>query len=227
MGACSADGHAIVAALHDAGARVAAVRDVSQPTAAVPGAAAEFDGDLTTEGDVHRIAAEVTQKLGPPDILVNALQVPYSKAFLETPLVAWERAFAINVTAPALACRCIGEGMVERGAGKIVNLASGMGARGLPNSVTFAATQGAVMQLTAALAIEWAPHGVKVNAAAPVWLESGDPAEDEATLQKYIPFRRRGTVDELANLVLFLCCDGAHFLTGKTVFLDGAVLSHA
>lgn len=227
MGAASSEGNAISAALAEAGARVAAVRDSSQNGAELRGAHAEFDADLTSETDVERVVAAATNEVGPIDILVNALQVTYARPLLETTSADWRRLLDLNVVSMALSCQIVGQGMVDRGSGKIVNLASGIGVRGLPSSVPFAASEGAVMALTAALAIEWAANGIKVNAAAPVWLESGAEAENEAGLLKYIPMRRRGTLEELANLVVFLSCDGSHFLTGKTMFLDGAVLSHA
>ena len=177
------------------------------------------------------MAARALAEFGRIDILVNNEQVRFAKPLLDTSPEEWRDVMDLNLTTAFLFCRAVGRHMVEQRRGKIVNVASGMGDRGLPNSTAYSASMAGIMQLTSALSVEWGGLGIKVNAAGPVWFQdnegaSGAPAEPDPVL-RYIPMRRKGRWEELAHMVLFLACDGCHFLTGKTLFLDGGVLSHA
>jgi NAD(P)-dependent dehydrogenase (short-subunit alcohol dehydrogenase family) len=238
VGAASASGRAIVAALSEAGADIAGV---AGPGADLEGVATEvrgqgrrfmaLHGDLTDPDQVQAMVDRAHAEFGMIDILVNNQQVQFAKPLLETEPAELREAMDINLTSTFLFCKAVGRLMVERRQGKIVNVASGMGDRGLPNSAAYSATMAGIMQLTSALSVEWGAFGVKVNAAGPMWLQSeGDDSQTGGQpdpVLRYIPMRRKGTWEELANMVHFLACDGAHFLTGKTVFLDGGVLSHA
>ena len=97
------------------------------------------------------------------------------------------------------------------------------------NSTAFCATQGAVLQLTRGLALEWARKGVRVNAVGLGWLEGDDRSNAENggdPLQRYIPMKRRGLAEEIAPLVVYLASDACNFTTGQPVYLDGGLLAH-
>lgn len=237
-GAADERGRAIAAALAEAGADIVAVASSGASLDHTVTAVQEqgrrvlaLQGELTDLSQVEAMVERALAQFGKIDILVNNQQVRFAKPLLETTAEEWRRVMDINLTTAFLFCKAVGRHMVARQQGKIVNVASGMGDRGLPHSTAFSASQAGIMQLTSALSVEWGALGIKVNAAGPVWFESEEEAARPEALEdpvlRYIPMRRKGRWEELARMVLFLACDGCHFLTGKTVFLDGAVLSHA
>ncbi|MCX6020456.1 MAG: SDR family oxidoreductase [Chloroflexi bacterium] len=237
-GADSEAGAAIVAALAEAGADIVITARPGKSMERAAAAAKEqgrrvltLDGDPTDADAVTSIVAQALAEFGKIDILVNNEQVQFAKPLLNISLDEWRRVLDRNLTSAFLFCQAVGRHMIERRQGKIINIASGMGDRGLPNSAAYSATQAGIIQLTSALSVEWGMFGVKVNAAGPVWFASeGEAAPADAKpdpVLRYIPMRRKGTWEELGRMVHFLACDGSHFLTGKTVFLDGGVLSHA
>jgi NAD(P)-dependent dehydrogenase (short-subunit alcohol dehydrogenase family) len=120
--------------------------------------------------------------------------------------------------------------MVKQGWGRIVNVASALGERGLANSAAYCAAKGGVMNLTRALAQEWGPHGVTANCIAPGWLEDspglGDPDPQANRLVRFIPMRRPGNADEIAPLALWLASDASGYVSGQTFFVDGGLMCH-
>ena len=237
-GAAPESGRAIAAALAEAGADVVAVGRQGASLDGAAGAvrdhgrrALALTGDLLDPAQVEGLVRQALDAFGRIDILVNNEQVLFAKPLLETSLEEWRGVLDGSLTTAFLFCKAVGAHMVQRQQGKIVNVTSGMGDRGLPHSTAVSASQAGIMQLTSALSVEWGRLGVKVTAAGPMWFEPEDgAAEPDAAadpLLRYIPMRRRGRWEELARMVLFLASDGCHFLTGKTVFLDGGVLSHA
>lgn len=237
-GAASEAGAAIAAALAEAGADIAAVAAPGADLERAVGAVRDhgrrvlpLNGDPRDPDQVEGMVQRAVSELGGIDILVNNEQVRFAKPLLDTTPAEWRDVMDINLTTAFLFCRAVGRHMAEKRRGKIVNVASGMGDRGLSHSTAYSASMAGIMQLTSALSVEWGPLGIKVNAAGPVWFqdsadESAPDAQQDPVL-RYIPMRRKGRWEELARMVHFLACDGCHFLTGKTVFLDGGVLSHA
>ena len=136
---------------------------------------------------------------------------------------------AIRAEAGLVACRAElrAENLIARHAGKVINLASVLGAVGLPGYTLYAATKGGVIALTRTLGVEWARHNVQVNAIAPGWFVTemnehafSDPQINER-LTRDVPMRRTGRLEEIGPLVVFLASSGSDFMTGQTVFLDG------
>ena len=128
--------------------------------------------DVTSADGVERMAADVEARLGPIDVLVNSAGITHRSPAADFPEAEWHRVIAVNLTGVFLPCQVVGRRMIARRRGRIVNLASIAGQIGLTGTVAYAASKGGVVMLTRALAVEWAPHNVRVNAIAPSWFES-------------------------------------------------------
>ena len=170
-GADSEAGIAIVTALAEAGADIVITarpgKDLERATAAAKEQGRRvlaLDGDPTDADAVRDIVAHAVAAFGKIDILVNNEQVQFAKPLLDISLDDWRRVLDRNLTSAFLFCQAVGRHMIERRQGKIINIASGMGDRGLPNSAAYSATQAGIIQLTSALSVEWGMFGVKVNA---------------------------------------------------------------
>jgi NAD(P)-dependent dehydrogenase (short-subunit alcohol dehydrogenase family) len=188
--------------------------------------------DVSEAGDVEAAAAEAEARLGPVDILVNNAGISGvgpPKPAVETPLDEWERTLAINVTAPVLFSRAVLPGMVERGRGRIVNIASMAGILCLPGRVSYAASKAALISLTKTLAVECAASGVRVNAVCPGWVDTPFIAarlaqpELRAQAEAMVPVGRVATADEVADVVAFLVSPASRYMTGAAVAVDGGM----
>ncbi len=225
----------LAAALAEAGADVAVAgsqaSDMSDAAAAVRAAgrrAIELEADLTSAGDVGAMVDSVRDEFGRVDILVNNARVEFGKPFVDVTDEEWDAVIAFNLRSMFLCCRAVGRLMLAQGSGRIVNVGTGLAERGLWNSAAACASQGAIKQLTAALGLEWARSGVRVNGIGAGWLttEPRDGAEPEL-LERYIPSRRKGHPTDLAGLLVYLASDASDFMTGQTVYIDGGAMAHA
>lgn len=141
----------------------------------------------------------------------------------------WDEVMNLNLKSMFLCCQAVGRRMVEQGTGHIVNIGSGLGSRGLWNSSAVCASQGAVRQLTAALGLEWARRGVRVNAVGAGWISTEPPDQgvEPELLVRYIPLSRKGRPSDLIGLVVYLASDASDFVTGQIFHVDGGLISHA
>ncbi|MEK7848333.1 MAG: SDR family oxidoreductase [Chloroflexota bacterium] len=163
------------------------------------------------------------------DILVNCFATPMASPLLDTSPVTWRRAVEVNLMPAFLWCREVGAHMLAAGGGRIVNIASGLGERGLANCTAYCAAMAGIISFTRALALEWAGKGVAVNGLAPCWFE-GTPlagAMPQGRLERFIPLKRLGQPEEVGALALYLASDAASYVTGQTYFLSGGVMAHA
>jgi gluconate 5-dehydrogenase len=174
---------------------------------------------------------DVGRQLGPIDGLVNAAGVTRRVPAAEFPLADWERILAVNLTGSFLCCQAVGRGMLARQRGRIVNVASIAGQIGLPGTVAYSASKGGVVMLTRALAVEWAPFNVQVNAIAPSWFETAmgslielDPEYRDRAMRR-VPARRMGQPEELVGATVFLLSDAATMVTGHVLAVDGGTLA--
>jgi 3-oxoacyl-[acyl-carrier protein] reductase len=221
-------GAAMAQALAQAGARVALADVALDPAEAV---AAPLGGlalrlDVRDEAAFQGAFDAALAHFGAVDILVNnAARTPTTSLWDITP-EEWDDVLAVNLRGSFFGCRIAGRHMRERGAGRIVNLASLAGQQ--PSSVTgahYAASKAALLALTRSFAQELAPHGVTVNAVAPAAigspaLDALDPARRQA-LQAGIPLGRFGLPQEVAAAVVYLASPAAAFMTGATLDLNG------
>ena len=223
----------LAAALAGAGADVALAGsyapEVEASARAVEAAgrrAFALDADVTRPDEVDAMVDRVVTEMGRIDVLVNGAHVELGKPFDAVTEAEWHAVMDVNVKSVFLCCRAVGGLMLRQGGGRIVNISSGLSARGLSNSAVYAASQGAVKQLTASLALEWARDGIRVNAVGAGWLttDAGDPDD---RLARFIPSRRLGSPDDVAGLVVYLASDASDFVTGQTIYVDGGATAHA
>jgi NAD(P)-dependent dehydrogenase (short-subunit alcohol dehydrogenase family) len=185
--------------------------------------------DAADETQVAAVVRRAAAEFGSLDILVNAPDLPFAKPLTEITPAEWRCAIDVNLTGVYLACRAAGEVMLSNGDGRIINVASILGERGLANGSAYCAAQAGVLNFTRALALEWARSGVTVNAIGAGWTEGmgiigGD--EGKAHLERYLPYKRLGNPDEIAGAVVYLASDLAAYLTGQVIWIEGGALSH-
>ncbi|MFQ5863442.1 MAG: SDR family NAD(P)-dependent oxidoreductase [Candidatus Brocadiales bacterium] len=183
--------------------------------------------DVTVPGDVDKMVGQALAKFGKIDILVNNVGTYIGKPIVDSTTEDWFNLINTNLTSTYLCCRAVGKHMVERQRGKVVNMAAAIGALGARNSSAYCASKGGVIQLTRALAVEWAKYNITVNAIAPGTMETEitkkmleDPKVKKA-LEGKIPMKRIGQPSDLAGTVIFLSAMGSDYITGQTIFVDG------
>jgi NAD(P)-dependent dehydrogenase (short-subunit alcohol dehydrogenase family) len=233
-------GRAAAMALAGAGAAIAILdRDAAtaETTAhAIAGrgaAVSAHTADVTDEVSLERAFATLAQHHGGVDVLVNSAGIGLRHPAVDHPLADWDKVVAVNLTGVFLGSRIAARSMISRGGGAIVSLASIMGFSGggiYPN-VSYQATKGAVVNMTRALAVEWAQSRVRVNAVAPTWVRTDltAPLLDQPGVLERIrdltPMRRLATAEEVANAILFLASPAAAMITGHTLPVDGGFLA--
>ncbi|WP_447746531.1 SDR family NAD(P)-dependent oxidoreductase [Variovorax boronicumulans] len=221
-------GAAIARALAQAGARVA-VADIDGANAQA--VAAEVSGlalplDVRDEQAFGDRFAQAVAHFGAVDILVNNAARTPTTSLWDITSAEWDDVLAINLRGSFFGCRIAGKHMRERGAGRIVNLASLAGQQvSSATGVHYAASKAGLLALTRAFAQELAPHGVTVNALAPAAIDSPAlaalPPERQQALKAGIPLGRFGLADEVAAAVVYLASPAAAFMTGATLDLNG------
>jgi NAD(P)-dependent dehydrogenase (short-subunit alcohol dehydrogenase family) len=169
----------------------------------------------------------VEHGLGPIDILVNNAGVNIRGATEELSESDWDVVLGTNLKAPFLCARAVGAGMCARGWGRVINLGSILSVVALSGRAPYASSKAGVLGLTRALALEWAKHGVTVNAICPGPFATDmnrqlltDPVKYQAFVEK-IPLGRWGELHEIAGAAVFLASDAASFVTGSALFVDG------
>ena len=230
-GAAQGLGAGIARALHGAGHRVA-LADVDTPrvaeTAAVLGEGAiALTCDVASRDSIAAAVLECESRLGPVDILVNNAGVTRAKDFFDLTVEDWDEVMAVNLRSVFLASQIVAPGMMERGWGRIINLASLAGQRGGPQvqGAHYATSKSAITGLTRYMAYIFAPNGVTVNAIAPGPIHTAQvdlvPKDKLAMLEAQIPTRRIGRPEEVGALAVWLASEEAGFVTGTTNDING------
>jgi 2-dehydro-3-deoxy-D-gluconate 5-dehydrogenase len=185
--------------------------------------------DAADERDVDSLVERAVSEFGRLDILVNAQDVHFAKPALEIALGEWRRVIDANLTGVFLACRAAGREMLKRESGRIVNISSVLAERGMANGSAYCAAQAGVLNLTRALALEWARSGVTVNAVGAGWIDAGGFLADEnmkRQLERYLPYKRLAEPEEISGAIVYLASDAATYLTGQVMWIEGGALSH-
>ncbi len=202
------------------------------------GGTAEFvDCDVSEKLDVHNLIAKALEVHGRIDVLVNNAGIVDDVPFLDLPAEEFDRILGVNLKGAFLAGQAVARQMVKQGPGKegaaagaIVNMSSVNAVFALPDHVAYSVSKGGLAQLTKAMAIALAPHGVRVNAVGPGTIETpllAGVVKDEAFRKKVLsrtPLGRVGQPEEVAAIVVWLASDEASYVTGTTVYADGGRL---
>ena len=184
--------------------------------------------DATDPEQVQSLIDRTLQELGGIDILVNnAGAAPFLSTFDQVRLSGFEKYFGITFTSSVLVTHAAAPTLLEKGTGSVINVASVAAYIASPGLTYYAAAKAAMVNFTKTLAREWAPHGVRVNAIAPGFVETDmnvvareDPTYEE-TIRSMIPLGRWGTPEDVAGVARFLASDAASFMTGSVVVVDG------
>jgi 2-dehydro-3-deoxy-L-rhamnonate dehydrogenase (NAD+) len=220
-GGASGIGAAVVERLRTGGADVA-VFDL----APAGGDGLSIAGDVSSSAEADAAVERVERELGRLDVLVNSAGVPgQSLATLDMPDEEWERVFAINAHGTFWFCRAAARGMVGRGYGRIVNVASIAGKEGNPMAAAYSGSKGAVIAFTKSIGKDLAGTGVLVNCIAPAVIETpilgGISQEHVDYMVERIPLGRTGKPEEVASLICFLASEELSFSTGACFDISG------
>jgi 2-deoxy-D-gluconate 3-dehydrogenase len=182
--------------------------------------------DLADRKQLQPALGEVEKKLGPINILVNNAGIATMGGVLDLDPADWDRVFETNLNACFLLSKFAARSMIQQGRGKIINIASELSFFGSEHTPSYAASKGALVQLTKSLAIEVAKHNIQVNAIAPGFIDTdmvaplkSMPLYDD--IIRRTPAGRFGTPEECAGTAIYLASHASDFVTGATLLLDG------
>jgi NAD(P)-dependent dehydrogenase (short-subunit alcohol dehydrogenase family) len=187
-------------------------------------------GDVSTATAAAAAVEAATAGLGQLDVLLNAAGIAVRVPAEDTTEEQFDRVVDTNLKGTYFACQAAGRHMLARGTGSIVNIGSLTTSFGLPLRSVYAATKGAVGQLTKTLAVEWAARGVRVNAIAPGWIHTPltQPLVDNPEVTRWIvgrtPMGRWGRPEDLAGAAVYLASDASAFMTGQILYVDGGFI---
>jgi NAD(P)-dependent dehydrogenase (short-subunit alcohol dehydrogenase family) len=224
------------------GARVAVADIDAELAESAAAAVAGVDGeawatrvDALDEGAVDAVVAEVVARYGRLDVMHNLTSTTVLAPSVELSLEAFERVLRITVLGQFAGARAAARHMIAAGApGSIINMSSIGGHGGMPGRAAYGSSAAAIVNLTRTLAVEWAPHGIRVNAIAPAWVMTDALARystefpgmlDFDAIRGRIPLGRLGTPEDIASVAVFLASDAGAFVTGTTIHADGGVLA--
>lgn len=201
---------------------------LSRALGSMPDGTVGHCGSVADADAVAAAFARMDELFGGVDVVVNNAGISMNVPTLELTLQDWQKTLDINMTGVFLCCQAAGRRMVPQGSGVIINLSSMYGVVAAPERLAYCATKSAVAMMTKELAIEWAAHGLRVNALAPGYVKTALVEQlveahrlDERALAARTPLGRLGTVDEIADLAVFLASDRARYITGQVVGIDG------
>jgi NAD(P)-dependent dehydrogenase (short-subunit alcohol dehydrogenase family) len=187
-----------------------------------------FAADVSQKADVDAMIAATLQAFGRIDILVNNVGVTHAADFLDLHEDDFDRVLRINLKSMFLCGQAAAREMVKQGSGSIINMSSVNSELAIPNQVPYVVSKGGVNQLTKVMALNLAPHGIRVNGVGPGTILTelakkavlGSP-EARHTILSRTPLGRCGEPEEVASIVAFLASDDASYMTGQTIYADG------
>ena len=189
------------------------------------GEAMGFVADVASEADIVRLVGEVVAKWGQIDILINNAAISDNKHILEITKEDWDRVIAVTLTGPFLLGKYVARQMVAQGRpGKIVNVGSTSGFYGRKRAIAYTAAKGGVANLTRSMAVQLAPHNIRVNGVVPNKIGSPVGKDEFDPTRPVVNLRGRpGIPMDMARAILFLVSDDSDFVVGDMLFVDGGV----
>jgi NAD(P)-dependent dehydrogenase (short-subunit alcohol dehydrogenase family) len=188
--------------------------------------------DVTKPEDVSRVIARAQSEFGRIDILVNNAGINIRAPIEDLTLDQFEQVMATNVTGPWLMCRAVAPVMKQARYGRVINISSTLGAVGVGGRTPYASSKGAVIMMTKVLALEWAPHGITVNAICPgpfltpMNVPIADKEETKRSIIGAVALGRWGELHEIQGAAIFLASDASSYVTGASLFVDGGWTAH-
>lgn len=183
--------------------------------------------DATDSRQVDAVVEQAVARFGRVDVLAHAAGGSLRKPSVDVTDEEWDAVIAANLSSTFKVCRAVGRHMLAQGSGSIINLSSTAGVRGRAGNAPYSAAKAAVINLSRALAMEWAPKGVRVNVLAPgrfltplTEAEMSVP-EKYAAFVRQVPLGRIGKPEEIQDIAVWLASDASAYVTGSTITLDG------
>lgn len=203
---------------------------VSQQLAALGRQAVTVAGDVLDDSQIPRIVGEAEAGLGGLDLMVSIVGAASWGSLIDTTAEIWDQQMSLNLRYFFLVARQVAESMIRREQpGAIVGIASVDGQRAAPMRGVYGAAKAGLISLVQTMAVEWAPHHIRVNAIAPGHIVTprmfDTPQRAELYAASLLPMRHRGTADDIGRAALFLASDLARYITGTTLDVDGGLLA--
>lgn len=178
--------------------------------------------DVTDLNKVERAVQKIASEFGRIDILVNNAATRSFKSLLEISELEWRSVIDTNLTGAFFCCKAVGPIMIRQGGGRIINISSRIGLQGMANRVAYCASKGGLIQLTRALALEWAPYNILVNSVAPGLMNTPETSKAiQEGKAAEIPLKRAGEPEEIAPLIVYLASEACTYMTGEVILIDG------
>jgi 3-oxoacyl-[acyl-carrier protein] reductase len=225
-------GKAIAAALAADGAKVAVVdldlANAEATAAELGGGARGFAANVAKAADVDAVVEGIERDLGPIDVLVNNAGITRDSLLMRLSEADWDAVLNVNLKAAFLTMKAVTRGMMKRRSGRVINIASVVGVVGNKGQANYSASKAGLIGLTKTIAKELASRNVLVNAVAPGFIETDMtaalPPEARQALSAQIALGRLGTPADIASVVAFLASEGASYITGQVIVVDGGMV---
>lgn len=188
--------------------------------------------DITSKANIDEVVASVLEKEGDIDILVNSAGVNVPQKAEDVTEQAWDLVQSVNLKGSFFCCQAVGRSMIAKGYGKIINISSQAGSRGLLYRAAYCSSKGGLDQISRVLALEWSKFGVRVNSLAPTFLLTPltEPMFKDQSFKEYVDSKllipRLAKIEDLTGAIVFLASPASDMMTGTVLYVDGGWTAH-